>query len=92
MTKYTYEVYKDVKDYQKDLLEFLTENKQAGQSIENEINKLRNKTPGYEDIEWAHSETDDIVVEHQHQDSWNYCPSKNIFVHKITINGENNAN
>jgi SAM-dependent methyltransferase len=47
---------------------------------------------GYEDIEWAHSETDDIVVEHQHQDSWNYCPSKNIFVHKITINGENNAN
>ena len=30
MTKYTYEVYKDVKDYQKDLLEFLTENKQAG--------------------------------------------------------------
>ena len=52
MTKYTYEVYKDVKDYQKDLLEFLTENKQAGQSIENEINKLRNKTPGYEDIEF----------------------------------------
>ena len=52
MTKYTYEVYKDVKDYQKDLLEFLTENKQAGQSIENEINKLRNTAPGYEDIEF----------------------------------------
>ena len=32
--------------------EFLTENKQAGQSIENEINKLHNKTPGYEDIEF----------------------------------------
>ena len=43
---------------------------------------------GYENIEWAHSETDDFTVEKEYLDSWNYHPSENVFIHKITINGE----
>jgi len=49
MTKYKYNKYETLKDYQKDLLEFLTVNKNADQVLENEINKLRNKDKKFDD-------------------------------------------